>query len=347
MLFRIKSRGQSLQFARIKGVALYLPDHKLTNEALSAEFPEWNVAKISDKTGIETRRIAGPTEFSSTLGVAATCELLQKYSLDISSFDYLIAVTQTPDFMLPGIASLIHEAVGMRAGSGALDVNLGCSGYVYGLGLAKGLIESGQASNVLLVTSDTYSKLLNPKDKSVRTIFGDGATATWISSDGEASSISGFSYGTDGSGGKHLMVPNGGLRSGGDISPKSPSDLRAIPTGPFDLFMDGPEIFNFTLRVVGPTIEDILNKSNLNEAEVDFFVFHQANAFMLKHLISKLGIPAEKAPIVMREWGNTVSGTIPMALCELEESGRTRLGSRLVLMGFGVGLSWAGVSIKF
>jgi len=341
-----KSRGQRLPFARIKGVALHLPAHKLTNEAISAEFPEWDVAKISDKTGIQSRRIAGPNEFSSHLGICATQALIEKYSLDIASFDYLISVTQTPDFMLPGIASLIHEAVGMRPGSGALDVNLGCSGYVYGLGLAKGLIESGQASNVLLVTSDTYSKLLNPKDKSVRTIFGDGATATWVSSDGEAGSISGFSYGTDGSGGKHLMVPNGGLRSGGDVSPKSSNEIRGLQAGQFDLFMDGPEIFNFTLRVVGSTMEDVLGKSNLEEADVDYFVFHQANSFMLEHLVSKLCIPVEKAPILMREWGNTVSGTIPMALCELEKSGLTNVGSRLVLLGFGVGLSWAGVAVR-
>lgn len=143
------------------------------------------------------------------------------------------------------------------------------------------------------------------------------------------------------------MVPNGGLRSGSEVNSKSSSGLRSLPSGPFDLFMNGPEIFNFTLRVVGSTLEDVLDKSNLKEAEVDYFVFHQANAFMLEHLISKLGIPAEKAPIVMGEWGNTVSGSIPMALCELEEQGLTSKPSSLVLIGFGVGLSWAGVSVVF
>ncbi len=345
MLVRIKSRGQRLPFARIKGVSFHLPQNKLTNEDISAEFPEWNVEKIYDKTGIQNRHIAAKDEFSSHLGSMAAMGLLAKYSIDVAKFDFLIAVTQTPDFMLPGIASQIHETIGMTEDSGALDVNLGCSGYVYGLGLAKGLIESGQASNVLLVTADTYSKLLNPKDKSVRTIFGDGGTATWVSSDGKPDSITGFSYGTDGSGAKHLMVPHGNLREGIEVSPKSNTSLRGLQRGHYDLFMDGPEIFNFTLRVVGRTLKEVLEKSELKEADVDFFVFHQANEFMLNHLVSKLGIPFEKAPVVMNEWGNTVSGTIPMALCELEKGGQTKSGSRLVLLGFGVGLSWAGASV--
>lgn len=334
-----------MNLARIRGVSCYLPDQKLTNKDISGEFPEWDVDKIAEKTGINTRCIAGQNEFSSTLAIRAGHKLLAKYSINPIDIDFVITVTQTPDFVLPGISSLVHEALGMIKTSGALDVNLGCSGYVYGLGLAKGLIESSQASNIILITSDTYSKLLNPKDKSVRTIFGDGATATWIGSDGISSSITGFSYGTDGSGAGHLVVPSGGLRNGSEINEKSTNESRKIDSGPFDLFMDGPEIFNFTLREVGKTLLDVLEKSALQAEEIDYFVFHQANAFMLKHLITKLNLPTGKCPILMSEWGNTVSGTIPMSLAELSNQGLTPPGTRLLLLGFGVGLSWAGVTV--
>lgn len=334
-----------MNFARIRLVEKYLPPGVLTNLEISQQFPEWDVTRISEKTGIEARHIAAEDEYSSSLGVSAARILLSSAELDISEFDYLIAVSQTPDFILPGIASLIHSELQMNRSAGAIDVNLGCSGYVYALGLAKGLIESGQANNVLLVTSDTYSKLLNPEDKSVRTIFGDGATATWISSGGADDSIAGFSYGTDGSGAEHLIVPNGGMRPGDEFSTKASADARNFPSSQFDLFMNGPEIFNFTLREVGRTLEDVLEKSNLSLDLVDFVLFHQANAFMLNHLIAKLKIPAHKAPILMKHWGNTVSGTIPMALTELYERGAIRPGSKLVLLGFGVGLSWAGASV--
>jgi 3-oxoacyl-[acyl-carrier-protein] synthase-3 len=331
--------------ARIKAVAKFLPDLELTNESLSLEFPEWNVEKIRQKTGIATRHIAGPNEYSSSMGFEAVKKLLLEFSLNPLEIDTLLVVTQTPDFMLPGIAPMIHDALEMRADTGAFDINVGCSGYVYGLGIAKGLIESDQAKNVVLVTSDSYSKLLNPADKSVRTIFGDGATATWISSDGAANSITGFTYGTDGSGAEHLLVPTGGLRNGEKLSPKSSALIRGFPPGPFDLFMNGPEIFKFTIRVVEQTLLEVLKKSKLSKDEVDFFVFHQANAFMLEHLVRKLDLPSEKAPILMKHWGNTVSGTIPMALTELTDSGRITAGTKLVLIGFGVGFSWAGASV--
>lgn len=335
-----------MNFARIRRFEKYLPAEVLTNFEISKQFPEWGVARISEKTGIEARHIAAKDEYSSSLGVAAAQKLLSSVELDVSEFDYLIAVSQTPDFILPGIAPLIHRELQMNLSAGAIDVNLGCSGFVYALGLAKGLIESGQAKNILLVTSDTYSKLLNPEDKSVRTIFGDGATATWISSGGDEDSIMGFSYGTDGSGAQHLSVPNGGMRPGDDLSSKASAAARNFSSSQYDLFMNGPEIFNFTLREIGKTLEDVLEKSNLSLDLVDYVVFHQANAFMLKHLISKLDIPPQKAPILMKDWGNTVSGTIPMALTELYQRGEVRSGTRLVLLGFGVGLSWAGVSVR-
>jgi 3-oxoacyl-[acyl-carrier-protein] synthase-3 len=240
---------------------------------------------------------------------------------------------------------LVHEELGLRADAGALDLNLGCSGYVYALGLAKGLIDSQQVRNVLVVTSDTYTKLLNPLDKSVRSIFGDGATATLLDSSGNPESISGFVQGTDGSGAGLLMVPRGGLRAGSEINPASAPEERKLESSQFDLYMDGPAIFNFTLKVVGPLVHETLEKSRLSLESVDYVVFHQANAFMLKHIVQKLDIPSAKAPILMRNWGNTVSSTIPMALHSLLADSEVR-DYRILLAGFGVGLSWAGISVE-
>lgn len=323
---------------------MHLPSKKLTNEVLSSLFPDWSVEEIAIKTGIHNRYVASEAEFSSDLAIRACEKLFSENQLNADVFDFLIVVTQTPDFVLPGISNLIHSSIGMRRGSGAIDVNQGCSGYVYGLSLAKGLIESKSASNVLLVTADTYTKLLNPRDRSVRTLFGDGATATWVDDSGTADSLSGVIFGTDGEGAGNLIVPHGGLRSAEKMFPKTDTEARELVRGEFDLYMDGPEIFNFTLKVVARTVSEVLEKSGQEKSEIDFFVFHQANAFVLSHLRDKMELQAARVPILMREWGNTVSGTIPMALCELKEKKQIGDGQKLVLVGFGVGLSWAGLS---
>lgn len=330
----------SKDFARVKAVAKYLPKGTLTNKQLASEFPDWSVEKIADKTGIHTRHIA-QDEFSSDLAIGAVKELVSMTNLDISSVDFLIVVTQTPDYILPGIASIVQNAVGLSRNTGAMDVNLGCSGYVYALGVAKGLIETGQARKVIVSTSDTYSKLLNSADKSVRTIFGDGATATLIENDSDIESIKGLTYGTDGSGAGNLIVPKGGIRNGEQAFLKTSEAARGLEAGRFNLFMDGPEIFNFTIAIAEASLDETLKKANLQKNEIDLFVFHQANAFMLEHLRKKLNIPTEKFPVLMGEWGNTVSGTIPMALSELILDGKIKPGSKVLCMGFGVGLSWA------
>jgi 3-oxoacyl-[acyl-carrier-protein] synthase-3 len=331
--------------SRIKAISTYLPQRIETVDDLEEMFPEWSSKRISEKTGIFSRHISADDEFSSHMAVAASRKLFVSTGIQPEDVDCLILVTQTPDFILPTTACLVHEGLGLRADAGALDVNLGCSGYVYALGLAKGLIDSKQVRNVLVVTSDTYTKLLNPLDKSVRSIFGDGATATLLDGDGDSESITGLVQGTDGSGAGLLIVPHGGLRDGAQVNPAASAKERKLEKSQHDLYMDGPGIFNFTLRVVGPLVHDSLEKSNLSFESVDYIVFHQANAFMLKHIVEKLDIPLVKAPILMRDWGNTVSSTIPMALHSLLADAAAR-DYRLLLAGFGVGLSWAGIAVK-
>lgn len=331
----------------IVAISSYLPAGTLTNSDLNANFPEWSADRISEKTGISIRHIADSDEYSSTLAIRAAESLLADNNLEASSIDYLIVVTQTPDYILPGVSQIVHEAIGLRSSTGAIDVNQGCSGYVYALGLAKGLIESGQCARVMVLTTDTYSKLIHPEDKSVRTIFGDGATASLVAeSEIQGKNIDSFVYGTDGSGAGHLIVPTGGLRDAGTRYPKTRLLERGLSERPYGLFMNGPEIFNFTIRIAHNSLERILEKSDLRLEDIDIFVFHQANKFMLEHLKSKLEIPEAKFPIVMQEFGNTVSSTIPMTLEKLKNENRLE-GKKVLLLGFGVGLSWAGCILRF
>ena len=334
-------------YAKISALTEYLPVSVLSNSELSLDFPEWPVGKIASKTGISQRHIASEDEFASDLAIAAGAKLFQENQINPSSIDYLLLCTQSPDYFLPTTACIVQDKLGLSRSIGALDINLGCSGYIYSLGMAKGLLETGQASKLLLITADTYSKFLNPKDKSVRTIFGDGASATLIEATASESAISLPAYGTDGSGAHHLIVPTGGLRNGQAIAPKSAAELRGLASSKYDLFMDGPEIFNFTLNVVPESLESTLAKSGLSIGEVDLFVFHQANKFMLDHLRNRLSIPEDKFYISMGETGNTVSSTIPIALSNANREGVLKPGMKVLLLGFGVGLSWAGTVITW
>lgn len=341
------AEGQS-EFAFVEMIASFLPDQTLSNDQIVRQFPEWSVEKISEKTGIESRHIAGPDQFVSDLTVAAARKLFEANPLIAKEIDYLILCTQSPDFYLPTTACLVQDSLGLPTNIGAIDVNQGCSGYVYSLGLAKALIENGQAEKVLVLTGDTYSKLVNPGDKSVRTIFGDAATATLVGRrGGKAASIRGITYGTDGSGAGNLVVPSGGLRRADQVFPKSSASVRGLEPGQYDLFMDGPAIFSFTLKVVPEMAATILDKSGLDFDEIDLFVVHQANAFMLEHLRQKIGIPVEKFPVYLSDTGNTVSSTIPIALERAERDGRLSRGMKVLVMGFGVGLSWAGLVLTW
>jgi 3-oxoacyl-[acyl-carrier-protein] synthase-3 len=343
-----KKVGSLVISAYVADVAYFLPSGSVTNSDLSRDFPEWSAEKIGSKTGIEERHIASATEFTSDLAISAAQALANKGRLDLQNVDYLIVCTQSPDYFLPTTACLVHESLGLRADAGAIDINLGCSGYVYAMGLAKGLIESGQVRNVLLITADTYSKFLNPQDKSVRTIFGDAASASYLASrQSTTADISALVYGTDGSGAKHLMVPRGGLRSGSDLESAAEPEARGLQPSSYDLYMNGPEIFNFTLRVVPETFGKVLAKANMSEDQIDLVVVHQANAFMLEHLRKKLGVPTEKFFVHIENCGNTVSSTIPIALTEAVALGRLQRGMNVLVMGFGVGLSWGGFVLRW
>ena len=336
-------------------IAYYLPPNTLTNPEIAAEFPEWSVEKISQKTGIYSRHIAGPNETSGDMGLLAGKKLLSDFEIDPSSIDFLLFCTQSPDYFLPSTSCILQDKLGLPNSCGALDFNLGCSGFVYGLSLAKGLIASAQARNVLLICSETYSKFLNPKDKSVRTIFGDGASACLISERKTPGSgeLLEFVFGTDGKGFKNLIVPGGAARSNFAPSwpsisnfekPKSEESFERKPTA---LYMNGPAIFNFTLERIPESMEMILKKSGLTLEQVDGFVFHQANEFMLETLRKRLKIPKERFFLNLSQCGNTVSSTIPIALSEARLDKKIGDLNNIILVGFGVGYSWASARLQF
>lgn len=335
--------------AAIKAIATYLPEGKLTNEDLARELGDWDAQKILEKTGIETRRIARLEECSSDLGVAAAQSLFEKMSCSPADIDFLLFCTQSPDYFLPTTACLVQDRLGLRTDCGAIDFNQGCSGYVYGLGLAKSLIESGTATNVLLITAETYSKFINPGDRSVRTIFGDGAAATLLTAvESEKELMGPFVFGTDGRGAKELIVPAGGMRHPvGCEQGLDREDSSGNWRSDRNLYMNGLEIFNFTLTTVPKVLELLLQKSGRRNDEVDRFFFHQANKFMLDRLRVKMKIPEEKFWLDMTDCGNTVSSTIPIALESAQHREWIHPGDTLALVGFGVGYSWAATLLQW
>lgn len=332
--------------AIIQALDFFVPDRVLTNEQLAAEFPEWTAERIENKLGIVERHLAGPSECASDLGCSAARKLFESGACAPGDVDYLLFCTQSPDYFLPTTACLLQDRLGLPKSAGALDFNLGCSGFVYGLGLAKGLVETGQAKRVLLITAETYSKFMHPKDKGVRTLFGDGAAATLVAGapdDAKPGGMGPFVHGTDGSGGMALCVPAGGARLREGANQTTPGH----PYPDSALFMDGGAIFNFTLKVVPESLHALLEKSGVAFDAVDLFVFHQANAYMLDFLQKKCNIPSDKFYLCMKPFGNTVSSTIPIALRHAWKEGRLRPGSKVVVIGFGVGLSWSSALIEW
>ena len=331
-----------MPYSKIKAISYYLPENTLTNEDINALFPEWSVEKISSKVGISKRHIAGEQESVSDMAVKAAQNLFNEYNISPNEIDFILLCTQGPDYFLPTTACLVQDRLNIPTIAGALDFNLGCSGYVYGLALAKGLVAGGIAKNILLITSEAYSKFIHSLDKSNRTIFGDAATATLISTDGFADILD-FELGTDGAGGDNLIVKNGGLKHPSQNGENEFDEFGNIKNDNC-LFMNGSEIFNFTGQSVPPLVNTVLSKNNLSKEDIDLFIFHQANSFMLNHLRKKIGLPEDKFYINMKEFGNTVSSTIPIALKEAIKENKVK--GNVLLAGFGVGYSWGACILK-
>lgn len=358
--------------AYIKAILYFLPDKELTNEELVAEFPEWTVEKIAGKVGVNKRHVALESETATDLAIKASEKLFEENpDIKKEEIDFVILCTQSPDYFLPTSACLIQERLGLSTNCGAFDFNLGCSGYIYGLAIAKGLIAGGIAKNILLLTAETYTKHLHHRDKGNKTIFGDAATATIISTEGWAE-IGDFALGTDGRGAENLIVKSGGMRQKDKVDDLT-FDENGNPVSSDFLHMNGAKIFTFTQKNVPIVVRQSLEKNGLTMDDVNLFIFHQANSYMLEFLRNKMKIPQEKFFVNMAEIGNTVSNSIPIALKDALDQSLIQYPSSLtqypssltpnppipytsslihnktfnvLLCGFGVGYSWGACVLR-
>ncbi len=328
--------------AFIKAISYYLPQQIVTNEELIKGFPEWTVEKVAGKVGVSERHISASDETAGDMAAKAAERLFEENNIDRNIIDFVLLCTQSSDYFLPSTACLIQEKLGIPTSCGAFDFNLGCSGYEYGLAIAKGLVCGGIAKNILLLTAETYNKYLHPRDKGNKTIFGDGASATLVSTEGFAE-IGEFVLGTDGRGADGLIVKTGASRIKSYLNDVS-FDENGNPHSSDHLYMDGKAIFDFTVQAVPPMITEVLSKNGLTKGDVDLFVFHQANKYMINFLRKLIAIDKDKFYVYLEKVGNTVSSTIPIALCEAQKEGR--LQGNILLAGFGVGFSWGGCIIR-
>lgn len=335
-------------FASLAAVEYHVPETLVANDEVAQLAPHWTAQKILDKTGIAERRIAGPDECSSDLAFHAAEKLFAKGICAREEVDFLLFCTQSPDYLLPTSACLLQNRLKLNTSVGALDFNLGCSGYIYGLGLAQGLIETGQARNVLFLTGETYSKFLGERDVSVRSIFGDAGSATLVRGIEATGPLFGpYVYGTDGQGAANLILKRNSLRPQPATAAKEPADVSTAVRSEDDLYMNGPEIFSFALESVPRAVNDLLHRAQMHRDDIDLFVFHQANEYMLNRLQTKMQIPKGKFVIAMRNVGNTVSSTIPIALHSALAEGQLKLGMTVMLVGFGVGYSWGATLVRY
>ncbi len=327
----------------IRGIAAALPRQELNLRDLEGRFGGEEVARIMATTGIQAVRVAPPEMCASDLCEAAARRLLAETDLAPADLDALVFVSQTPDYPLPATAACLQERLGLPKSAAVFDLNCGCTGFIYGL-LQACLLTNAGAKRVLVLAGDTSTRLVNLGDKSVRMIFGDAGSAAIIEPGPDAAVIA---VKTDGSGARHLIIPAGGARRPVDAGTAEETvDDSGNRRSARDLFMDGMEVMNFTLREVPPVIEETLARAGWPRESVGAYVLHQANRFILDYLRKKMKLPTEVWPVTMERTGNTGPASIPLALAvdreRLQREGRL---ARCLLCGFGVGLSWGAAAV--
>ena len=324
----------------IKNIEYVLGSNPIENSFFHQKFPDYNFKRFEKKVGIKKRFICDENENIITLAIKSCNKLFERSNVKKDDIEFLILCTQSPEYLIPTNSCIIQDQLGLKNCTGSFDFNLGCSGYVYGLSIAKGLIESGQVKNVLLVTSETYSKYINDKDLINQLIFSDASSATLIEMS-EINGINNFIFGTDGSGYDKLIVKNNFFRK--EFNPLNKSYANINFYNDNNLYMDGPSIFNFTIQNIPKLLNDILEKNKLQKHEVDYYILHQANKFLLQSIRNLSKISEEKFIIDMENFGNTVSNTIPISLKNLSLQFNNE--KNIILAGFGVGLSWSACKI--
>ncbi|MEN8225410.1 MAG: ketoacyl-ACP synthase III [Bacteroidota bacterium] len=336
--------------AYIKAISYHLPEKILTNEDLSREFPDLKIDELTRLTGVKKRHIAAEEETASDLAYHAAVRLFEEHNIKPAEIDHIIFCAQGADYITPSTSCILQQRLGIPEEAGSLDINQGCTGFIYSLSVANGLIATNSAKNVLLLTSVNISELIHPKDKSNRAIFGDGAAATLISAntDTSGSGIGNFVFGTNGKGFDAIIIKHGGARY---PDYKFAADDYVDETGNVrndrNFYMNGARVFTFSVEMVPEMIKRLFDKAGISEKDVDLYVLHQANQIILESIFRKMKIPKEKTLYHLEECGNTVASTIPIALYHAIMDGKAKRGDTLVLAGFGVGFSWAGCVVKY
>lgn len=312
--------------AKITHIEYYLPEKVVTNSDLVKENPDWDFSRIEAKTGVKSRHIAGEDERASDLAIKAAELLLNKNKVDRHSIDAILFCTQSPDDMLPTTACVMQDKLGLSTATAAFDINLGCSGYIYGLAVAGAMIDSGLSRRVLLLCGETYSKIILPDDRTSRTVFGDGAAATLVESSKEPGMLGPFVLGTDGKGIEKIFM-------GAEPRPH--------------IHIDGPAVFMFTMSKVPACVNELLAKAGKKLSDIDFFIFHQASKVVIDNIVRILALDEDKVFRGYENVGNTVSASVPIALKQAEEARRIQRGDLIMLVGFGVGYSWGASLIRW
>lgn len=316
----------------IEKIEYYLPENKQDGDELLQDNPDWRIQDIEAKTGITRRYKSGVGESVIDMAEKAANKLFaSNIDIDKTSIDFLILVTQVSTYTLPTSACILQDRLGLKTSTMAFDVNLGCSGYVYALSIAAGLIESGQANRGIIICSDNYTSKIDRHDRTCRPIFSDAAAATIVGKS-LVNGISAFDLGTDGSGYKNLIIPN----DDDDIEGSKPGFL----------FMAGAAVFLFTMSMVPKCVNSVLTKSRKKITDIDLFIFHQASKVVIDKITASLNLPEEKVYTNYQQIGNTVSATIPIALKDAYKDGKLHAGDSSMLVGFGVGYSWGGCIVE-
>ena len=329
---------------KIKQIEYFLPKEILTNQELRKKYSNWDIKSIEKKTGVKKRHIASEKQTAYDLSLVACKKLLFKNKS--KNIDAILYCSQSPDYIMPSNSFLLHKDLKLKKDVFTLDFSHGCSGYIYSLVIADSLIKSKQAENILLVNADTYSKFINKKDKSTRVLFGDGAAATLIENNPKSLGIIDSIIETYGKGFDSFWIPSGGMRNKGNeniVSKDRSGNERSLD----NIHMDGFAVWSFINAYVPKQINTLLRRNNLNKNDVDLFIFHQASQFTLDSIIKSLKLNRNKTFINIENKGNTVSATIPIAIKDAVNKKKLKRGSLILLSGFGIGLSYGSVLMKF
>lgn len=330
----------------IKAIEYHLPNNKVSNIELGQLHPDWDMEKIFNKTGVEYRHWSSESETAFDLSVIAVEKLLRQNKIDIDEIDGIVYCTQSQDYIMPSNSYLLHKKFNLKNKVWTFDINLACSGYIYGISIVRGMLESGMGKNILLITADTYSKFINKNDRSTSVLFGDGAAATLIGEESESEIID-IILETSGENFDTFYIPAGGCRLPASLETKL---VNIDESGNFktleNIHMNGFAVWKFISRTVPDQINFLLNKNNLKIDDIDFFGFHQASKLTLDSLIKVLKI---KKPVYSNlvKSGNLVSSSIPVLLKNAIDDKQLKRGDLVLLSGFGVGLSWGSILLKY